>query len=292
MPQPTTARSHPASPHGGGLHPSTPTLLALFLACFQTTGKDVASRHRREEIFRRFAAGGRGYLSLAEVCAGVQSSLVGTHGRAGVPVYHRYYRCFLRAYQRAKDAAPPRPRRPEDDDYVTRAEFRRLLHGLCTYAKLYEVFAYLLDVGHGPDGDGERDHRLSRAEWEGGVEKVRQAGRSWAPFIRLREARASDFDRMDQNGSSLIDFREFSEWVEATEKLAATDVGLDLCTNAVISKSVARHSGHERASTPGRSDGLISAGLSAGEHLAQLMSEWGYPMGGTGSLTSSCEQWR
>jgi len=63
-----------------------------------------------------------------------------TCGREAMPVYHRFYRSYIRAFGDAKDGAAARPGMPEDDDYVTKSEFRLLIRYLGIYATWYEVF--------------------------------------------------------------------------------------------------------------------------------------------------------
>ena len=74
----------------------------------------------------------------------------------------------------------------------------------------------------GVDGTGivaiEWDHRIAREEWEASVPQVREAGSTWAPYIRLRDASASDFDQIDQNGGGYVDFRQVQS---ARARLAA-----------------------------------------------------------------------
>lgn len=47
-----------------------------------------------------------------------------------------------------------------------------------------------------------------REEWDAALPAVREAGASWAPFLKLRDATAADFDEIDQNHGNYIDFRE------------------------------------------------------------------------------------
>lgn len=147
----------------------------------------------------------------------------------------RYYRSYIRAWVDAKDAMPARPGHPEDDDYVTRGEFRLLLEYLQIYATWLEVFARLVDVGdpnHARDALGvvhiEPDHRIAREEWDHAIGRMREAGRTWAPYVQLREVSPADFDAIDKNGGGYIDFREFCEWMEAGEKEAETFAGEEL----------------------------------------------------------------
>lgn len=283
-PRRSTTPSRPP-PARSAIDASTPRPLALFLQCFRCTAKDATvHRRQRDELFSRFASGGRGYLSLAEVCAGVKSALVSEHGKEGVPVYQRYYRSYIRAFSDAKDAAPPKYSALEDD-YVTKSEFRLLLLYLGVYATLYEVFAHVLDVGvHGTlRGEaverGAADHRIERQEWVAGVAAVRRAGHSWAPYIRLREARPSDFEDIDRNGGGVVDFREFCEWVEATEKIAGTAIGIELGVNEPIDSPNARDASErvlrkdpDAIIRTAHTEGFLAAGMSA----ADIMRQWGY----------------
>ena len=159
-----------------------------------------------------------------------------------------------------------------------------------SYATLYEVFAFVLDVGvHGTLRGaaverGTADHRIQREEWIAGVPAVRKAGHSWAPYIRLREARPSDFEDIDRNAGGVVDFREFCEWVEATEKLAATAIGVELgvnepwidspqATDASPSGRVPRKHPADIIRTA-HTEGFLAAGASASD----IMTRWGYQL--------------
>ena len=82
----------------------------------------------------------------------------------------------------------------------------------------------------------EADHRVQREEWERAVDKVRQAGCTWAPYVRLRDVTLEDFDAIDSNAGGYVDFREFCEWIEAGEKAAGTSAGVDLGVNEPVDK--------------------------------------------------------
>ena len=124
------------------------------------------------------------------------------------------------------------------------AEFRLLLVYLCIYSTLYEVFAYIVDVGPARSARSRHvsvtgsaqagDHRVSREEWAAAVGEVRHIGRTWAPFVRLQRAAVADFDAMDANGGGHVDFSEFCEWVEAAEKLEGTAAGRELGVNEPV----------------------------------------------------------
>ena len=73
---------------------------------------------------------------LTQVGAGVMSTLANQHRKEAISIYHRFYRSYIRAFTDAKDAAPSRPEHGplDDDDFVTRSEFRLLLRYLGIYA--------------------------------------------------------------------------------------------------------------------------------------------------------------
>lgn len=58
--------------------------------------------------------------------------------------------------------------------------------------------------------------------------RVREAGRTWAPYVRLRDASRADFGAMDPSGRGYVDFPAFCAWVRDGERLAATAVGREL----------------------------------------------------------------
>jgi len=231
--------------------PRMPTALSQFLRAFDgcTDAEDAEHAARRRDMFTRFDTNANGYISLAECGAGILLSLSRVAGRDATSLYHRYYRSYIRAFNDAKDAAVARAGHALDDDYVTKTEFRLLLRYLCVYATWYEVFSQLIDTGGKPKGGAagassridaidavriEPDHRIVREEWDAALPAVREAGASWAPFLKLRDATAADFDEIDQNHGNYIDFREFAEWIEQAEKVAGTPAGLELGINETL----------------------------------------------------------
>eukprot|EP00322_Chrysochromulina_rotalis_P007453 CAMPEP_0115890982 /NCGR_PEP_ID=MMETSP0287-20121206/33630_1 /TAXON_ID=412157 /ORGANISM="Chrysochromulina rotalis, Strain UIO044" /LENGTH=270 /DNA_ID=CAMNT_0003347767 /DNA_START=24 /DNA_END=833 /DNA_ORIENTATION=- len=269
-----------------GIDPATPRLLSLFMMCFQCTTKDPQARRKRDELFLRFAPSGKGYLSLSDVCAGTKALLMSEHGKEGVQLYHRYYRSYIRAFHDAKDAAAARPGRPSDDAFVTKSEFRLLIVYLGVYATLYEVFAHLIDVDRSfsiwgsPEAKStrtEQDYKMTREEWIASIERVRKAGRSWAPYVRLRSAHAADFDEMDHDRAGLVEFRQFCDFVEAAEKLAGTPIGMDLGAHELAEKPYAMHIDVPAANNYSlqhyaRGEGQLNS--ASDEQLVRIMRRW------------------
>ena len=204
----------------------------------------------RQVLFDRFDANHNGYISLAECGAGILITLGGHcktigQGAMATKLYHRFYKSYIWAFSDARDSSDARGGKGkaglDDDDYVTRPEFRLLISYLRIYATWYEVFANLIDnstnelVAQGKvkrdtldEKPIETDNRIQRDEWEKALPMTRAAGESWAPFINLRNASAADFDVIDKNRGGHISFPEFCEWLEAAEIEAGTPFGLDL----------------------------------------------------------------
>ena len=228
-----------------------PGPLATFLHSFDCAEKDNEEHARmRQVLFDRFDANHNGYISLAECGAGILITLGGHcksfgQGAMASKVYHRFYKSYIWAFSDARDGSDARGGAGkaglDDDDYVTKSEFRLLLSYLRIYATWYEVFANLIDnstnelVAQGKvkrdtldEKPIETDNRIQREEWEKALPMTRAAGESWAPFINLRTASAADFDVIDKNRGGHISFPEFCEWLEAAEIEAGTPFGLDL----------------------------------------------------------------
>ena len=228
-----------------------PGPLATFLHSFDCAEKDNEEHARmRQVLFDRFDANHNGYISLAECGAGILITLGGHcktfgQGAMATKLYHRFYKSYIWAFSDARDSSDARGGKGkaglDDDDYVTRPEFRLLISYLRIYATWYEVFANLIDnstnelVAQGKvkrdtldEKPIETDNRIQRDEWEKALPMTRAAGESWAPFINLRNASAADFDVIDKNRGGHISFPEFCEWLEAAEIEAGTPFGLDL----------------------------------------------------------------
>jgi hypothetical protein len=228
-----------------------PGPLATFLHSFDCAEKDNEEHARmRQVLFDRFDANHNGYISLAECGAGILITLGGHcksfgQGAMASKLYHRFYKSYIWAFSDARDGSDARGGKGkaglDDDDYVTRPEFRLLISYLRIYATWYEVFANLIDnstnelVAQGKvkrdtldEKPIETDNRIQRDEWEKALPMTRAAGESWAPFINLRNASAADFDVIDKNRGGHISFPEFCEWLEAAEIEAGTPFGLDL----------------------------------------------------------------
>eukprot|EP00322_Chrysochromulina_rotalis_P003281 CAMPEP_0115873882 /NCGR_PEP_ID=MMETSP0287-20121206/24235_1 /TAXON_ID=412157 /ORGANISM="Chrysochromulina rotalis, Strain UIO044" /LENGTH=304 /DNA_ID=CAMNT_0003328977 /DNA_START=24 /DNA_END=935 /DNA_ORIENTATION=- len=165
-------------------------------------------------------------------------------------------------------------------------QFRLLIVYLGVYATLYEVFAHLIDVDRSfsiwgsPEAKStrtEQDYKMTREEWIASIERVRKAGRSWAPYVRLRSAHAADFDEMDHDRAGLVEFRQFCDFVEAAEKLAGTPIGMDLGAHELAEKPYAMHIDVPAANNYSlqhyaRGEGQLNS--ASDEQLVRIMRRW------------------
>lgn len=222
------------------IHPRAPQSLAYFMRCFSCFERHTHKK-RREDLFHMFSVNGKAHITLPEALSGISTALTQAHGRQAIVVYRRYYRCFKWAFQDTRECAAQAEGR--GGDYLSLREFRLFLLHLCVYATWYEVFAHII-IGVQPStprGDvappvprridpfeywSEVNHKFVREEWDGAIGRVREAGRTWAPYLNLIDASSGNFEEMTDG--EYVDFRSFCSWVHAAEVAAATAVGLEL----------------------------------------------------------------
>ena len=202
-------------------------------------------KRRREELFNLFSANGKAHITLSEAISGISTALTQAHGKQAVVIYRRYYRCYKWAFHDARDQAALGGGRSSAVDHISQREFRLLLLHLCVYATWYEVFAHTIIVSHSTPGGrpapsiprrqdpseywSELDHKFIRPEWSAAVGKVREAGRTWAPYLSLMDATVDDFDEMAAFADNdQIDFRAFCAWIHAAERAAGSAIGVEL----------------------------------------------------------------
>ena len=191
----------------------------------------VEHRAALDKMWTSFDIHRNGYIALTDCYHGVLGAMVHMYGRGeGHLLYMRYYHAYIRSFNDAKDAAPPRV--DKDDDYVTQAEFPLLLMYLGLYATWYEVFKTIHGGSEGASGGS--DLRIAREAWVAALPQVRQAGETWANSRALRNAKPEDFDEIDRGRVGFLQLKEFCEWVEDVERLGDTQQGqLPAVTEAV-----------------------------------------------------------
>jgi hypothetical protein len=209
---------------------------SVFEAC---SGQDAASKAKRERLYPCWDTNGNGFLSLAEVDLGIKTTLIGElkDKVLGEHIWRRFRKSYIRAFVDAADAAPQRGgkaytntgaggkrRSVDDDDYVTRREFRLLICYLCTYAAMYELFAAIDGSSEGVTV--EDDNRITPEEWEAALPLITSAASSWAPFVALQTATAESFQEIDLNKGGYVLLTELCEWLELGEKRANTPTGI------------------------------------------------------------------
>jgi len=210
--------------------------LAKFKASFSFGDETSAALDKRNELYPCWDTNDNGFLSLAEVDLGIKTTLIGDlkNRKEGERIWKRFRKSYIRAFVDAADAAPQRNakscvisggkrRTVNDDDFITRREFRLLICYLTLYATMYELFSLIDGNSEGVTVDD--DNRISRKEWIDGIGHVHRAGKSWAPFVALPTATAATFDEIDSNHGGYIVLTEFCEWIEKAEKAAGTPIG-------------------------------------------------------------------
>eukprot|EP00310_Coccolithus_braarudii_P016293 CAMPEP_0183337590 /NCGR_PEP_ID=MMETSP0164_2-20130417/5172_1 /TAXON_ID=221442 /ORGANISM="Coccolithus pelagicus ssp braarudi, Strain PLY182g" /LENGTH=289 /DNA_ID=CAMNT_0025507297 /DNA_START=16 /DNA_END=882 /DNA_ORIENTATION=- len=200
-----------------------PADLRLFKQVIDYGGQDVTCKATRDQLYQCWDTNDNGFLSLAEVDQGIKVTLIGElkDRKEGERIWKRFRRSYIRAFVDAADAAPQRAghghtavggkrRVVNDDDYVTRREFRLLINYLSIYATIYELFAAIDGKTEGVTVDD--DNRISRSEWDASLQLVQSASSTWAPFVALQSAKKGSFDQIDTNGGGFIVLTEFCEW--------------------------------------------------------------------------------
>jgi hypothetical protein len=196
-----------------------------FCDCFlqlAQAGKDNLACRR--QAWMAVDYNGNGKVSLAETDAWVMTTLKGEYGEEEGDRLWRYFRpSFIRAFNDAKDVDMDVR---EDNDYVTKREFRILSAYLCIYASIYDAFQAIEnnDTNAG-DSDGN-DRRISFEEWDAGYDKMAQYG--FVALQRIADDSLPDVTKQSvfaevAGGSSeneQITLMEFSNWIAAQEKAA------------------------------------------------------------------------
>lgn len=225
-----------APPVLGGNAPSPPDL-ERFKKVFDFGGLDPDSKAKRDRLYNCWDLNGNGYLSLAEVDSSIKVSLISDlkSKTEGERLWKKYKKSYIRAFVDAADASPQRRsagyvslpngrrRQVNEDDYVTRREFRLLVCYIGIYATMYELFS-LIDGG--TEGvTVEDDNRICKSEWDLAMPVIHSAASSWAPFVALLAAKPESFNVIDANRGGYIVLTELCEWLENGEKKADTEMG-------------------------------------------------------------------
>ena len=158
----------------------------------ETSTESIAARR---QMFSAFDPNGNGYLSLAEVDKGVRDVL------SSSALFDVMEPAIRRAFQAAKGAADTKSKLGAE--FVEKSEFFLLLVYLKRYFELFVMFN-CLDTGH--------DKRVDIIEFTAAIPKLD----TWGVFV---DDPATEFARVDTNGSGQITFAEFCDWA-TTQHLA------------------------------------------------------------------------
>ena len=206
-----------------------PLLLQRFRRVLDACDDSPAHTQLRAKLFESWDGNGTGSISLAELGTGLLGTLCSAYGSEGTPLYHRFYRMYIRAFNDTRAGEDGMANDGEGSgtaisgfrvggEYITRPQFRRLLLNLRLYATWYEVFM-LVDGGtRGRTADD--DHRISRKEYYMALEQIRAAGDTWAPYAAFVNASESDFDAMNRDRGGFLTLAEWFNYVRAAERAA------------------------------------------------------------------------
>lgn len=157
----------------------------------------------RKKLFEQFDPNGNGYLSLAEVDAGILAVL-------RLEALFNCKPAIMRAFQAAKDIAGVAQEGKDTTgpgaDFVEKSEFRLLLVYLVQYFMLRVMFDAI---------DTSEDGTIDKAEFTTALEKISDWG------LPLEDASA-EFDKIDTNAGGKVLFDEFADWA-LRKKLSMDD---------------------------------------------------------------------
>ena len=202
----------------------------------ETSTESIAARR---QMFSAFDPNGNGYLSLAEVDKGVRDVLGSS---ANFDVMEP---AIQRAFQAAKGTVDTESKLGAE--FVEKSEFFLLLVYLKRYFELFVMFN-CLDTGH--------DKRVDIYEFTAAIPKLDK----WGVFV---DDPATEFARVDTNGSGQITFAEFCDWA-TTQHLATfereegkADVTRD---DDVLTRGLQKSKGSAGPSTRAPSAESVAAG--------------------------------
>lgn len=187
----------------------------------------------RKQAFRSCDGNGTGQSSLAEVDSYIQTTLKRSYGHEkGQSLFKIFRPSYIVAFNAAKPIA--NASKENDDEYINFPEFRVLHAYLCIYAGMLDAFA-LVDGG-GAGVDENDDRRISKDEWMRAYKKTSDFG-----FVGINkisdDSKAADiFAKMDADGKGMVMFKEFCNYLKASEANAKTALGTLLSGNLTAYK--------------------------------------------------------
>jgi len=188
-----------------------------FFDCFQAmTQRNDAGRQFRIRQWQHADSNRNGLISLAECDQWVKDVLISKCNKGeGRRIWSRYRRCFMHAFNRAKDVtekAEIEGINATSDDYVEKKEFRLLIGYLCVYVVMFDAFQ-LIDGGTAGIDEND-DFRVELDEWLAGYQKVAEHSLSGLKDI---EDPKIVFSEMDKDGGGMVLLGEWCRYLASKE---------------------------------------------------------------------------
>ncbi|GFH46049.1 hypothetical protein CTEN210_02523 [Chaetoceros tenuissimus] len=197
--------------------------LKEFLKSIQPyTEKTNDAKKLRQMGFRKCDGNGSGECSLAEVDAFVLDNLKADFGpKLGAKLFKQFRPSYIVAYNAAKDLKSSA--KGNDDDYINFSEFRVLNVYLCLYACMLDAFSTADGGGAGVSADDDR--RMSKAEWMNAFDHMKTRGFKGLHKLETEDDAVAAFHAMDEDGSGVVLFQDFCNYVSAEEVESGSKVG-------------------------------------------------------------------
>jgi len=196
-----------------------------FVDCFRAMAqKNDAGRQLRILQWKHADSNASGMVSLAECDLWVKDILVSKCIKGeGERIWSRYRRCFIHAFNRAKDVAENTEIdgvNATSDDYVEQKEFRLLIGYLCVYVVMFDAFQ-VIDGGTAGIDEND-DFRIELSEWLAGYLKV--TDHSLAGLQDFEDPKEI-FEEMDNDGRGMVLLGEWCRYLAAKEVESDTILG-------------------------------------------------------------------
>jgi len=203
------------------------------LTCFQQCVSPYAEKtsnslSRRKLAWSNMDPNSNGTVSLSELETWIQQELVKKYAKTDGYRIWKYFRpIYVHAFNDARAI-----RKDENNDLLTKSEFRLCSSFLCFYASMADSF-FSMD-GANEDNLENKDRSISLEEWKVAFPKFlsNQDEYNFNAFASLKDPNVgtpeSFFSKMDNNNQGLVLLSEWFNFLKMAEILSKTKIGIDL----------------------------------------------------------------
>jgi hypothetical protein len=202
-----------------------------FVDCFRVLGqKNDKSKKLRMQAWHHCDYNGNGVISLAECDLWIKEMLKSkcVKGEEGERIWKRYRRCYIHAFNRAKNVAEDTEidgmETATTNDFVVKKEFRIMVGYLCVYVVMYDAFQ-MVDGGkrgEGILGDDTEDLRIELDEWLASYRNV--SDHTLVGLKNVDDPKAI-FGEMDVDGGGMVLLGEWCRYLAKKEVEGKTVLG-------------------------------------------------------------------